>query len=81
MKFFSRKIVLSMNYATNRKYFRGSILNSNYISTYFSGQPVSCGNHQASCCQECPQGNGASWCNGDCKWSNNQCVTAGEEGT
>ena len=40
----------------------------------FSGQKVSCGNHDASSCQECPQGNGASWCNADCKWSNNQCV-------
>ena len=38
---------------------------------------VSCGNHDASSCQECPQGNGASWCNGDCKWNwnNNQCVS------
>ena len=50
-------------------------------SSYFSGQQVSCGNHQASSCQECPQGNGPSWCNGDCIWSNNQCVTAGAEGT
>ena len=37
---------------------------------------VSCGNHDASSCQECPQGNGASWCNGDCQWNwnNNRCV-------
>ena len=33
-----------------------------------------CGGHEASSCQDCPQGNGASWCNGDCKWNNNQCV-------
>ena len=33
-----------------------------------------CGNHNAATCEYCPQGNGASWCNGDCKWSNNQCV-------
>ena len=30
---------------------------------------VSCGNHQAATCQDCPQGNGASWCNGDCTWN------------
>ena len=37
---------------------------------------MSCGGHYASSCQDCPQGNGASWCNGDCNWSNNQCVSA-----
>jgi len=31
---------------------------------------VSCGSHEASTCAECPQGNGAGWCNGDCEWSN-----------
>ena len=30
---------------------------------------VSCGNHRASSCAECPQGNGAVWCNGECEWS------------
>jgi len=35
---------------------------------------VSCGGHYASSCAECPQGNGAAWCNGDCTWENNQCV-------
>merc|ERR1711933_662070 len=34
---------------------------------------VSCGGHDASSCAECPQGNGAAWCNGDCIWVNNQC--------
>jgi hypothetical protein len=34
---------------------------------------VSCGGHFASSCAECPQGNGAAWCNGDCIWVNNQC--------
>ena len=28
---------------------------------------VSCGNHDASTCAECPQGNGATWCNGECE--------------
>ena len=30
---------------------------------------VSCGNHFASTCADCPQGNGAAWCNGDCIWT------------
>jgi len=29
---------------------------------------VSCGGHEANDCGDCPQGHGASWCNGDCKW-------------
>merc|ERR1719369_2129616 len=35
---------------------------------------VSCGNHKASNCGECPQGHGARWCNGDCRWRHGQCV-------
>ena len=38
---------------------------------------MSCGGHGASFCHGCPQGNGAQWCNGDCTWSNNQCVAPG----
>ena len=34
---------------------------------------VSCGNHMASSCADCPQGNGAAWCNGECSWSNGAC--------
>ena len=37
-------------------------------------QQVSCGGHYAPSCAECPQGNGAAWCNGDCKWKNGACV-------
>ena len=29
---------------------------------------VNCGNHKAMACKYCPQGNGAAWCNGECKW-------------
>eukprot|EP00957_Ditylum_brightwellii_P046794 3551451-Ditylum_brightwellii.AAC.1 len=29
---------------------------------------VSCGAHKAGNCKLCPQGNGAAWCNGDCRW-------------
>jgi len=35
---------------------------------------VSCGNHHAASCAECPQGNGAGWCNGQCKWKGDACV-------
>jgi len=46
----------------------------NQVDQYFEGvvvvDKVSCGNHRASSCAGCPQGNGASWCNGECEWSN-----------
>lgn len=29
---------------------------------------VSCGAHTAGSCGQCPMGNGAAWCNGDCQW-------------
>ena len=29
---------------------------------------VLCGAHRAANCEACPQGNGQSWCNGDCVW-------------
>ena len=29
---------------------------------------VSCGHHRANTCGACTQGNGASWCNGECSW-------------
>jgi len=34
---------------------------------------VSCGQHTARSCAECPQGNGKSWCNGDCRWRDGEC--------
>ena len=34
---------------------------------------VNCGNHKATSCTDCPEGNGAVWCNGDCQWVNGQC--------
>jgi len=36
---------------------------------------VTCGGHKAKTCAECPQGNGADWCSGDCVWKDNQCVS------
>ena len=38
---------------------------------------VSCGGHSAATCADCPKGNGASWCNGDCYWVNGQCLSEG----
>ena len=34
---------------------------------------VHCGGHTASSCEECSQGKGQSWCNGECFWHNNKC--------
>lgn len=39
---------------------------------------VFCGGHHAEDCAGCPQGNGASWCNGECKWAGNKCLTQNE---
>ena len=41
--------------------------------------PVSCGQHTAASCAECPQGSGATWCNGDCVWAGGQCEPKGME--
>ena len=42
---------------------------------------MSCGGHYAAFCHECPNGNGASWCNGDCEWNSNlnECQIKGTE--
>jgi len=41
----------------------------------FTTKPsVLCGGHNAESCDLCPQGNGASWCNGECEWLNDECV-------
>ena len=42
---------------------------------------ISCGNHQAPTCSECPQGNGAAWCNGVCTWSEGECINMVEVDT
>jgi len=40
---------------------------------------VSCGGHHAKNCADCPRGNGAAWCHGDCEWchSHSSCVPLG----
>ena len=35
---------------------------------------VSCGGHSATSCAECPQGQGAGWCNGNCTWLDDICI-------
>lgn len=51
-----------------------SLVSVNSTSSFRRRLNVSCGGHYASNCANCPQGNGAAWCNGDCTWKNNQCV-------
>lgn len=45
-----------------------------------TGESVSCGHHEALSCDLCPLNGdkymGALWCNGDCEWSNDECVDA-----
>lgn len=43
---------------------------------------VSCGTTTASVCSACPQGHGARWCQGDCKWelATGQCVSKRHHG-
>jgi len=54
-----------------------------YLRFLVGGQPpeasVHCGGHTAPACGDCPQGNGAGWCNGDCHWVDGECVGTGAE--
>ena len=56
-------------------------LDSDVPTTTPSGTKVSCGNHEAASCTECPKGNGAGWCNGVCMWQHNECVPFGKHVT
>lgn len=38
---------------------------------------VNCGGHIADTCADCTQGNGEEWCNGNCRWVNEECVAKG----
>lgn len=46
-----------------------------------SESSISCGNHRASTCHDCPQGHKSKWCNGDCFWDtiSHQCKRKGKE--
>ena len=39
-------------------------------------EAVNCGQHTATKCEDCPQGNGKFWCNGQCQWDSSiyKCV-------
>eukprot|EP00397_Hematodinium_sp_SG-2012_P031127 GEMP01033015.1.p1 GENE.GEMP01033015.1~~GEMP01033015.1.p1 ORF type:complete len:223 (+),score=35.12 GEMP01033015.1:173-841(+) len=45
------------------------------LDTAVATMEVSCGSHDATTCAACPQGNGASWCHGDCSWVEAKCVS------
>ena len=47
-------------------------------TTTLSVTKISCGNHEAVTCAECPQGHGAGWCNGVCIWQDSKCVPSGK---
>ena len=47
-------------------------------TTTLSVTKISCGNHEAATCAECPQGHGAGWCNGVCTWQDSKCVPSGK---
>ena len=62
----------------------GSNVNTNYCSACECLDPnpdVSCGGHYATSCEDCPSGNGAFWCNGDCEWNSslNKCQMKGKK--
>ena len=42
------------------------VMNQPFANDKDSG--VSCGQHRAPNCGQCPQGNGFNWCNGECRW-------------
>ena len=52
-----------------------------YFKRWSSSIAVSCGNHRAATCPDCPQGNGQSWCNGECAWVDGGCATASVDNT
>lgn len=51
-------------------------IESNHRESFDAVALVSCGQHNATSCSECPQGKGRAWCNGDCQWddANDICV-------
>eukprot|EP00984_Skeletonema_dohrnii_P012547 scaffold5103_cov115-Skeletonema_dohrnii-CCMP3373.AAC.5 len=58
----------NFNSSTNKKRIKRT-----YNQTSFPGfsktiTTVRCGGHSAPTCTECPNGNGAAWCNGECEW-------------
>ena len=59
------------------KYIYGYDTWNRVLSLHFIDPPidgVSCGGHSAPTCAECPRGNGAGWCNGQCDWDYTESV-------
>ena len=83
----SRRIVLTLYFAhmtgaSAQNHLRESATSLTDLHRRTSSQdssPISCGGHEAATCADCPQGNGAAWCNGDCLWMNNQCIDIVDE--
>mmetsp|Transcript_23202 Transcript_23202/g.41483 ORF Transcript_23202/g.41483 Transcript_23202/m.41483 type:complete len:105 (+) Transcript_23202:304-618(+) len=67
MKFFAVAVALLVPSTEARLSSTGGLFSS--LAT-----PVHCGGHSARKCSECPQGNGANWCNGDCQWVADSCI-------
>ena len=50
---------------------------------YYLGKQFSCGSHYATSCEKCtldfsvdpPADYGQVWCNGDCSWENEKCIS------
>ena len=55
---------------------KNSMLTKSFFFSLSGSVSVSCGGHVADSCIECPQGNGAAWCNGDCQWRDGACGAA-----
>ena len=53
--------------------------NDSLVAEFKASRSVSCGGHSASSCSQCPQGQGAAWCNGDCTWSGGQCISSNNQ--
>ncbi len=54
--------------------------NNNTAFQLMVAGPVNCGGHSALVCEDCPDGNGATWCNGDCSWDDSDGVCKGDLG-
>ncbi|GMI46650.1 hypothetical protein TrCOL_g11442 [Triparma columacea] len=68
------------------KFLNSVVLVALFLCLFVKTGAVLCGGHHADSCFECPQGNGAGWCNGVCMWdtSSSSCVDqkvdCGEDG-
>ncbi|KAL7555125.1 hypothetical protein ACHAWF_018760 [Thalassiosira exigua] len=59
--------------ANPKKFYHGQKSYATYPGFKGPGT-VQCGAHKAPTCADCPQGNGAAWCNGQCEWQDGACA-------